>query len=754
MAAFVDEILQHRTWLYHLARSLVHNQATAEDLVQETCETALRQREHTSQNIPLAPWLAGVLRNIARMHHRGELRRKRREQTYGKDTSLRPSPEHLLERVQAEHTLAEAVLALAEPYRTTILLRFFEGMSAADIARRQGIPAGTVRWRQKHALAMLRRALRDGDERQRATLSVLTAAGIPLPSAPTSSTASALTGVGGSVAVAGALLALVVALWQLGPTERVFSIDRTPSAPSPPPTGFESTEAAGLTPDTDWQAPPQYPLTRLPTTPAEEQVNAPAGPRRRTPPRHAASRSHARTTRPNAHKRHIDCARSGDCPPESMSPPRSSPTDCQSFTSSLAATHLPRRTVPMHTPITQRAWRTAMLGHLLILAQAGCLPDVGTARENTTAFLCSTDTQADGTICVQCIDASGVLSTTCDDSAAGQDGTADACESQTTASGAICITCTSDDGTATTSCTDPAVGECHSDTEDTGTTCITCVDANGSETSQCSEPGDDPQDCVVDIDVAGNVCIACLNETGTATVLCDDPVTGQQCTSETQADGTLCVNCIDAAGVVISACTGPDSTQCTTESQSDGTVCVSCFDPATGQTTTTCDGGGEQCMSETQSDGTVCTTCIDPVTGVATTTCHGTDGQCTSEIQADGTVCTTCINADGTTTTTCDQPTTGDCTTETQADGTVCTTCIDADGTVTVTCEEPLATTCTSDIQADGSVCILCTDAAVGTTTIICDTDSGIECTSESTADGAVCYTCTAANGNVTTTCG
>ena len=44
------------------------------------------------------------------------------------------------------------VLELDEPFRSTLLLRYVEGRSAADIARRQGVPAGTVRWRLKAAL--------------------------------------------------------------------------------------------------------------------------------------------------------------------------------------------------------------------------------------------------------------------------------------------------------------------------------------------------------------------------------------------------------------------------------------------------------------------------------------------------------------------------------------------------------------------------------------------------------------------------
>ena len=51
------------------------------------------------------------------------------------------------------------LLPLHEPLRSTLLLRFFEGMSAADIARVQGIPAATVRSRLKDALDRIRAGL-------------------------------------------------------------------------------------------------------------------------------------------------------------------------------------------------------------------------------------------------------------------------------------------------------------------------------------------------------------------------------------------------------------------------------------------------------------------------------------------------------------------------------------------------------------------------------------------------------------------
>ena len=47
-------------------------------------------------------------------------------------------------------------MGLPEPLRTTVLLRYFEERSSSEIARRMGVPAGTVRWRLKKAIERLR----------------------------------------------------------------------------------------------------------------------------------------------------------------------------------------------------------------------------------------------------------------------------------------------------------------------------------------------------------------------------------------------------------------------------------------------------------------------------------------------------------------------------------------------------------------------------------------------------------------------
>jgi len=65
------------------------------------------------------------------------------------------TPAELALRVALQRVVADEVLALAEPYRSTVLLQFVERLRSGQIARRLGLPAGTVRRHLKVALDQL-----------------------------------------------------------------------------------------------------------------------------------------------------------------------------------------------------------------------------------------------------------------------------------------------------------------------------------------------------------------------------------------------------------------------------------------------------------------------------------------------------------------------------------------------------------------------------------------------------------------------
>jgi RNA polymerase sigma-70 factor (ECF subfamily) len=196
----IEEFLNQSKWLRRLGQRLVAGD-DAQEVVQETwVQFAAHPPRHAD-----APrgWLAQVARNVSRMRKRGGTRRAAREAAV--DPGLPPlDPEELLSRSRLFRQLAELVEDLDDPYRSVVLLHFFEDVPLAEIARRTGTPAGTVRWRLKVALERLRTAL---DDAHRGNREAWMSAFAPLCSIPEHASAATI----GAAAhgTAGKIVALV-----------------------------------------------------------------------------------------------------------------------------------------------------------------------------------------------------------------------------------------------------------------------------------------------------------------------------------------------------------------------------------------------------------------------------------------------------------------------------------------------------------------------------------------------------------------
>lgn len=159
----VSELLNHAEWLQRLARSLVRDDAAAEDLVQDTWLTALRTGPRDGERA--RPWLARVLQNRLRSVERSKKRRGRREAEVAPHEAL-PSTAALSERAESARLLLAAVLELPEAQRQVLLLSYFEGLSITRIAALTTSSEVAVRSRITRAVAALRERLdkrSDGD---------------------------------------------------------------------------------------------------------------------------------------------------------------------------------------------------------------------------------------------------------------------------------------------------------------------------------------------------------------------------------------------------------------------------------------------------------------------------------------------------------------------------------------------------------------------------------------------------------------
>lgn len=148
-----ERLLTHRGFVRTLARRLVLDESRVDDVEQQTWMAALRGGPRDPGK--LRGWLGAVTRNFARRQLRDEALRRAREAStdHGAPT---PPAEEFLEHEARRREVVDAVMKLAEPYRTVVLLRWFKELPPKAIAKQLGVPVETVKTRLKRGLERLR----------------------------------------------------------------------------------------------------------------------------------------------------------------------------------------------------------------------------------------------------------------------------------------------------------------------------------------------------------------------------------------------------------------------------------------------------------------------------------------------------------------------------------------------------------------------------------------------------------------------
>ena len=152
--------------LRRLARGLLFERSSADDLVQEAWLAALEQRGEIRA---LGGWLAGTVRRLAKNRARELVRRDRRERAAAR-AEAQPSALEASARIEILQRLLAAVDRLEPQYRAAIVLRYFDDLPPRAIAARLGIPVNTARTHVRRGLERLRGELDPGPGREREAL--------------------------------------------------------------------------------------------------------------------------------------------------------------------------------------------------------------------------------------------------------------------------------------------------------------------------------------------------------------------------------------------------------------------------------------------------------------------------------------------------------------------------------------------------------------------------------------------------------
>ena len=158
-SGFAEAYRVHRPGLVKLAAFIVGDQATGEDVVQDVF-TRLHQRWDmlADPGDPL-PYLRTAVVNGSRSAIRT---RGRAQRHAGHDSPSPPlSAEEAVLLSEDRQQVLAALARLSRRRREVLVLRFYVGLSEAEIAATLGISAGTVKSTAARGLAALARVLRE-----------------------------------------------------------------------------------------------------------------------------------------------------------------------------------------------------------------------------------------------------------------------------------------------------------------------------------------------------------------------------------------------------------------------------------------------------------------------------------------------------------------------------------------------------------------------------------------------------------------
>ena len=154
-----EEVIRcYQDLVYRVAFAYCKNPADAEDITQEVFVRYLKHRKGFNDEEHLKSWLVRVTANASKSLLRSAWFRK---------TAPLSGHENLhAEFESAQNGVYTAVMALPEKYRAVVLLYYFEGYAAGEIAKMLRRTETAVQTQLQRARAMLKKKLKEDWENE------------------------------------------------------------------------------------------------------------------------------------------------------------------------------------------------------------------------------------------------------------------------------------------------------------------------------------------------------------------------------------------------------------------------------------------------------------------------------------------------------------------------------------------------------------------------------------------------------------
>lgn len=149
---FCECIRQNENAMYSLAYSIVRNDADAAEVLSESVYRAYKNLESIKNPKALKTWILRIVHNTA-----VELIRRNSKTvlTY----EIPPTPDN--ECFESSFDLRNAVESLKQPYRTVVILFYYENLSISKIAQITDSNSVTVKKQLSRARNMLKESLKE-----------------------------------------------------------------------------------------------------------------------------------------------------------------------------------------------------------------------------------------------------------------------------------------------------------------------------------------------------------------------------------------------------------------------------------------------------------------------------------------------------------------------------------------------------------------------------------------------------------------
>lgn len=159
--AYTVLVGQYQAKILALCLRMTGNREDAADVAQETFVQAYRHLDRYDRQQPFRPWLFRIATNQCI-----DFRRRNRRHVVAADETVLERASHpgaetetLVELAQDQEQVRRAVADLPDPYRTAVLLYYFQGLSYQEIAKQTALSVGTISTHLHRAKHLLKRRL-------------------------------------------------------------------------------------------------------------------------------------------------------------------------------------------------------------------------------------------------------------------------------------------------------------------------------------------------------------------------------------------------------------------------------------------------------------------------------------------------------------------------------------------------------------------------------------------------------------------